>query len=240
MAQEYIKGTGTGRGGWRGGGRPKGSTSVNKENVKKMYSFRLSEAELKAVREVLAKMRGKFILLFCLFLFSLPCFALTLEGNVEYTEDTARAKAFEGVSKYLTFKNIEQYNRSLFIGGINYDQVRQIYNYKVSFMLKPIKVIGIIYKDEPDKLYGYIKKNSGYECVGIRVTEGTEYPRKTRNYYPKTGELMSVGLLTETEEYKYDKDGKLIGYWNGNNGKLNKNIKLPLKMQLLSVLDYGS
>lgn len=27
MTEEYVKGSGTGRGGWRGGGRPKGSTS---------------------------------------------------------------------------------------------------------------------------------------------------------------------------------------------------------------------
>lgn len=218
-------------------GRPKGTT---KENNKKMYSFRLSEEELKAVREVLAKMRNKLVLLFCLLFFSLPCFALTLEATVEYTEETARVEAFEGADRFLTFKNIEQYNRSYFVTGIDFNNVLKVYNYKVSFMLKPMKVTGIIYKDEPNKLYGYMKKNNGYECVGIRVTEGNKYPMKTRNYYPKTGELISVGLLTETEEYKYDKNGKLIGYWNGNNGKLNKNIKMPLKMQLLSVLDNGS
>lgn len=56
MAEKYEKGTGTGRGGWRGGGRPVGTT---KENKKKMYSFRLSEEEHKAVREVLDRMRNK-------------------------------------------------------------------------------------------------------------------------------------------------------------------------------------
>lgn len=219
-------------------GRPKGTT---KENNKKMYSFRLSEEELKAVRDVLAKMRGKFILLFCLLLFSLPCFALTLEGNVEYTEDTARAKAFEGVSKYLTYKDTKTFNRSLFISSINYDEVLKVYNYKASFMFKPMNITGIVYKDEPNRLYGYIKKNNGYEGFCVRISENSnKYPVKTQNYYTKTGELMSVGVLTETDEYKFNKDGKLIGYWNGNNGKLNKNIKLPLKMRLLSVLDYGS
>ncbi len=46
----------SGRGGWRGGGRPKGTT---KENKKKMFSFRLSEEEEKAVKELLKKMRNK-------------------------------------------------------------------------------------------------------------------------------------------------------------------------------------
>ena len=39
-----------------GAGRPVGST---KDKVKKMYTFRLSEEEEKAVRELLKKMRNK-------------------------------------------------------------------------------------------------------------------------------------------------------------------------------------
>lgn len=46
-----------GRGGKReGAGRPVGTT---KEKTKKLYSFRLSEEEEIAVRELLKKMRGK-------------------------------------------------------------------------------------------------------------------------------------------------------------------------------------
>ncbi|WP_372520911.1 hypothetical protein [Candidatus Ruminimicrobiellum ovillum] len=56
MAEKYEKGTGTGRGGWRGGGRPVGTT---KENKKKPYSFKLSEEELIAVRALLKEMRNK-------------------------------------------------------------------------------------------------------------------------------------------------------------------------------------
>lgn len=56
MKEEYIKGSGTGRGGWRGGGRPKGTI---KEVKKKMYSFRLSIEEADAVKSLLKKMRAK-------------------------------------------------------------------------------------------------------------------------------------------------------------------------------------
>ncbi|MBO7673341.1 hypothetical protein J6S88_08050 [bacterium] len=45
------------RGGKRqGAGRPTGTT---KENAKKQFSFRLSEEEEKAVRELLKKMRNR-------------------------------------------------------------------------------------------------------------------------------------------------------------------------------------
>lgn len=47
----------SGRGGKReGAGRPKGTI---KENKKKMFSFRLSEEEEKAVKELLKQMRNK-------------------------------------------------------------------------------------------------------------------------------------------------------------------------------------
>lgn len=49
--------TSSGRGGKRpGAGRPFGTT---KENKKKPYSFKLSEEEAKAVKDLLAKMRNK-------------------------------------------------------------------------------------------------------------------------------------------------------------------------------------
>ena len=43
----------------QGAGRPVGTTGAYKEQTKKMFSFRLSEEEEKAVRELLNKMRGK-------------------------------------------------------------------------------------------------------------------------------------------------------------------------------------
>lgn len=52
--------TSSGRGGKRpGAGRPKGTTGSYKEITKKMYSFRLSEEEAIAVKELLKQMRNK-------------------------------------------------------------------------------------------------------------------------------------------------------------------------------------
>jgi len=60
------------RGGKReGAGRPKNPKELNK----KMCSFRLSKEEERAVRELLAKMRGKIITLFLLMSLCLPCYA---------------------------------------------------------------------------------------------------------------------------------------------------------------------
>ncbi len=57
MDEEIIK---SGRGGKRAGaGRPKGTTGSYKEKIKKSFTFRLSEEEEKAVRELLKKMRNK-------------------------------------------------------------------------------------------------------------------------------------------------------------------------------------
>lgn len=58
MSEQNL--TTSGRGGKRpGAGRPVGTTGAYKEKTKKMYSFRLSEEEVIAVRELLNRMRNK-------------------------------------------------------------------------------------------------------------------------------------------------------------------------------------
>ena len=57
------------RGGKReGAGRPKGT---KKAVTKKMFSFRLSEEEEKAVKNLLKQMRGKIFIFYVLFMFLL-------------------------------------------------------------------------------------------------------------------------------------------------------------------------
>ena len=60
MAEEYTKGSGTGRGGWRGGGRPKGSTGHYKsdEELKKTRSIRLTDSEYTLVLEYIKQLRS--------------------------------------------------------------------------------------------------------------------------------------------------------------------------------------
>lgn len=212
----------SGRGGKReGAGRPK------QEKVKKKFSFRLSEEEEKAVRELLAKMRGKLVIFFCLFALCLPVSAQTLQGGVTYTEETARQTAFEGVHKYCPFPNVEAFNRSLFVGSINKNDVLSIqeFNTKLAKII-PFNVIAVAYKDNPNYVYYYEKQNKGYKGLAVEIIIGNNYPVKTVKYDAKTGKLLSIGLTTSPyDDFAFDADGNLVGHWKGDKEILNKTAK---------------
>lgn len=205
---EEIK---TGRGGKRpGAGRPKGT------NNKKKYSFRLSDAELIAVREVLAKMRGKLVILFVLLCFCLPCQAITLHGGVQYTQEQARQEAF---------KNVLKYNK-MYLGTSKYyynemnENILQVQKFKAKFMkIIPFTWLCITYKDEPNKAFYYEKQNNKYKLVAYEITEkSNNYPIKTIKYNA-VGDLMTIVLdVAPNDSYVYNKDGKLVGRWLGTKG----------------------
>lgn len=220
MTQEYKKGTGTGRGGWRGGGRPVGT---KKENSKKMYSFRLSEEELKAVREILAKMCGKLVLLFCLLSFILPCGALTLEGSVEYTEETARTEAFKNLLIYYPYENTRDFNRSLYIAQIETSSVLNIQEFHTKlFNTIPFKLIGVQYKENPNFIYYYKKQGNGYQCLVIDVIKQDKDNIKAYKYNAKTGKIVSVGFsVSNDEEFVYNANQELIAHWIGDTEKMS-------------------
>lgn len=205
----------SGRGGKRpGAGRPKGTT---KENVKKKFSFRLSEEEEKAVRELLVKMRGKLILLLCLFMLGLPILAEPLKATVTYTEENARIEAFEGVSQYCPFTDVTSFQRSLFVASINNDDVLAVqeFNSKI-FKVIPYKVIAVVYKDLPHFAYYYEKTKNGYKGVAIEVLDikDMNYPIKTIKYDAKTGKLATINLtISEDEGFVFDENKKTIAHW---------------------------
>ena len=60
MAEEYKKGTGTGRGGWRGGGRPKGSVSKKpKTNKTEAFTRAITIEEKAYLNKCLDEYRAK-------------------------------------------------------------------------------------------------------------------------------------------------------------------------------------
>lgn len=60
MAEEYIKGSGSGRGGWRGGGRPVGSKSSKpKTNKTEYFGKCITKEEKEYLTKCLEDFRNK-------------------------------------------------------------------------------------------------------------------------------------------------------------------------------------
>lgn len=199
-------------------GRPKGTT---KENNKKMYSFRLSEEELKAVREVLAKMRDKFILLFCLLSFMLPC------GAFEYTIDTAREEALKDIPKFCPFPDVDAYHRAIAINSWDEPSVVSKQN-----RADNPKLMDVVYKETPSFTYTYryqrptISLIGGHQGLIVSVAyKANKANNKIAAYKANTGKLLTVAFnVSDSESYMFDMDGNLIGYVRGDE---QKRYKIP-------------
>lgn len=238
MTEEKIT---SGRGGKReGAGRPKGTTGPYKEVVKKMYSFRLSVEEAEAVKTLLAKMRGKLVILFCLLSLCLPSYA-AIEGSIEYTEANVKQEAFQNVYKFCPFPNMLSYERTykLFVQN---DDVLEIQEFNTRVGMLKMKVLGVIYKDMPNRMYYYERTKQGDKCVMIEyfekpINNPNIQHEKSVKYDAKTGKLMSVAIyVDQNESYIYDAEQKLVNHWIGTkthpqNNKLKADRKIIYSAQ---------
>lgn len=202
-----INKTLSGRGGKReGAGRPFA------EKPKKMFSFRLSEEEEKAVRELLAKMRGKLVILFCLLSLCLPSYA-AINGSVEYTENNARQEAFQGVYKYCPFPDKISLSYSTMVSKFDESLILSMQQTENGF-------VDVVYKAYPNFTYSYKYKkahfydpSTGYICNHIYV----KYNNKISVYHALMGKLLAVGLTVSPQEaYIFDMNGNVIGHKKGN------------------------
>lgn len=212
-------------------GRPFGTT---KENNKKMYCFRLSEKEATAVKSLLAKMRGKLVMLFILFTLSLPVYGYTLTGGIEYTEETARQEAFEGVRPLSIVYSVGWENPKYHFDLNAKNDVLAVAKNSTSIrgIPLPFKFYTVIYKDEPNKEYIY-SKNLGKYIVEATITWNTRetYPQKALKY-DRYGHLLSIEFNTGIESFVYDVDGKLIAHWKDKNGyTIEHNMKLKQNLK---------
>lgn len=166
---------------------------------------------VKVVNKLSLIMRGKLIVLFCLFALCLPVFADTIKGSVSYTEENARKEAFEGVSQWCPFPNIEAFHRSMFVSTINYDDVLEIQEFHTKlFKTIPYKTIAVIYKNQPNFIYHYSKGRTGYKGEAVDVIE----KNKTIKYYSRTGKLLSIAIYLSGDEcYVFDNNGKTLAHW---------------------------
>ena len=179
--------------------------------------------EEKAVRKLLAKMRGKLILLLCLFMLGLPTLAEPLKATVSYTEENARIEAFEGV-RPLSIKYAVGWDDPKYYFDLNAknDNVVCVEEYTAKFMnLIPFKWVGVLYKDEQKKVYVYEKTGNTYKLVTTETIEKLPNGLIRSLSYSQDGHLMSISLIFDLERketFVFDENKKTIAHWIGEHG----------------------
>jgi len=178
--------------------------------------------------EVLAKMRGKLVILFALLCFCLPCQAVTLHGSVQYTAEQARQEAFDGVKNFDALSVIGVFEPRYYFDLNALNDVLVVAKTKTKLM----KVINyelytVVYKDSPNKEYIYEKGKEKNKLVST-ITK-TNY--KHLKYSPN-GELLSIEYFAGNDSFLYNPQGELIGHWKGLNGK-EFEYNLKSKMEIM-------
>ena len=140
-----------------------------------------------------------------------------LTGSVVYTLETAKEEAFQGLDlkvdknifkDYLIDVNNKE-NRNVLASGVSIDG-REIMSFQTTKGL--VRGYTVVYDKEPHYVYYY--STSGY-LVGFDINNNSNnFPYKVGKYHPITGNLISVALyISETEQYVYNKNGKLKAHW---------------------------
>lgn len=157
-----------------------------------------------------------FIFLSILFI-QIDCFALTLEGGVSYTEETARKEAFEGVYKINPLAIYLAHEKRYFFDINATSNGKLIGKSKaLIFGLIPYHAYHVVYENEPDKEFLYEKRNGKYQLFAtIDMSERNKpYPQRFIKY-DKYGHLMNIEFTTGYESFIFDKDGNLLAHWEG-------------------------
>ena len=146
---------------------------------------------------------------------------LILNGSVQYTPNIVKNLAFAGLDLKIDKK---QLNDFLYDENNNENQnalktKRKINGRNImSFSAAKGLVRGYAITYEKNPQYTYYYSTSGYlVCVDIdNKINNTEFPFTVGKYNSITGKLISVGFyISETEQYVYNKNGKLKAHWIG-------------------------
>ena len=181
-------------------------------------------------------MKRIIIILFFLFLTIQPSGALTLEGGVTYTVETARAAAFDGVETKIDMSPYKEYlkdlytltNQSCIERGIyyldaSYGEPRRLGGF---YTFGILTTYAIVYKREPYHTY-YYSRDGTLLRIDIITKKTQKYPIKEAAYTP-TGELKAVIFhVSDQEGYSFDRDGKFLGHWIGDYRYTEKGRKIP-------------
>ena len=175
----------------------------------------------------------KILITILFFLIStLPVISQTLEGQITYTAETARIKAFDGVDKKINMTQFEKYqqdcNRNENLKAIKLGNSFKN-RYVQYFKGMPINAYAVNYFDNPKYTYYYPKLINQLAFIDIDESSGKidmKFPFRTLRYDFR-GRLIAVGFYVSQEErFLYKANGKLISHWVGKYGYNSKGRKI--------------
>lgn len=174
-----------------------------------------------------------FIVIALVFIFVMEASAVTLEGKITYTVDTARKVTFENVLKTIPISSFQTY-----LIDYNYKENKDFIKYGIEpkdrevevFYKGPLKIAYVVnYKNKPDYTYYYTKLGGALIYIDIEQKDKklkSKYPLKFYRYDTR-GKLVAAGLMvSENEGFLYDKKEKLKVHRLGDNGYNSKGKKI--------------
>lgn len=160
-------------------------------------------------------------------------YAVTLEGGVTYTVESARKITFKNAQKTIPFESFQSHledqnyreNKDMLKYGLN-PKDRDIILFSSLWGLK--LAYCVTYHDNPKYTYYYTK--FGGQLIHIDVEQhndkNSEYPILIYRYNVK-GKLTAAGLIVSDEEgFLYSKNGKLLIHKLGDFGYNEKGKKV--------------
>lgn len=146
----------------------------------------------------------------------MPVFAQTLQGDVEYNEQNARAEAFSNIdtrfSPDMIASNLIDPNHDENINALLSGNT-QMKDRVLCFFSSGI--YGVRYNDDPYRAYYYTKAgNLDYVDKKNRL----QYPQNVTTYDISGNLIGSALYVSKYEQYIFDNNKKLTKHWIRNNG----------------------
>ncbi len=173
----------------------------------------------------------KFIIFILILIFGMiPAYSVTvLEGNVTYTEETAREEAFAGVEQKISMekfkaeikdKNYIENKKALKSGKVFSDRIVQF------FKIGAVKAYAITYMSKPEYTYYYSTLINNLLFLDISQDNIDDFPYRVIRY-SYNGDLLAVGFyVSEDERFLFDRNRKLLSHWIGKEGFNKKGKKI--------------
>lgn len=123
---------------------------------------------------------------------------VTLQGNVSYTEETAREEAFNNLPLWLDMSIMT-------VPDLTGDVARS--DYATGYTIQP-----------KDSVYAYNFGPQGLKAIQVfqYPYNQNHYPQRSAMYLYPSGQITSVQFyVSGLETFHYNPDGKLLEHWKG-------------------------